>query len=111
MDTTILAVMVSVAALGLGVLGLMWRAFDGRMDRLDGRMDSFERQLAADRDKTDRQFREVMDVLRDHGERLVLIEAVLADHTQRFIRIETAMGNYGRRIAHLEGREEALAGT
>ena len=35
METTILTVMVGLAAVGFGVLGLVWRSLDKRMDRLE----------------------------------------------------------------------------
>ena len=74
MGTTILTVMVGLAALGFGVLGMMWRSLDNRMDRL-------EAQRESDRTRGDERHSEIMGELRSHGER----------------------------IAHLEGREEAMA--
>ena len=118
METAILAVMVSLAALGFGVVGLVWRALDGRMDRLDGCLDRVETRQEADRTKSDGQHTAVMGVLRNHGERLVRIETVLVSHgerldhiDQRLDRIEAGQGDPAQRIAHLEGREEALTAT
>ena len=111
METAILAVMVSLAALGFGVVGLVWRALDGRLDRVETRQE-------ADRTTSDEQHTAVMGVLRDHGERLVRIETVLVSHgerldhiDQRLDRIEAGPGDHAQRIAHLEGREEALTAT
>ncbi len=63
METAILPVMVSLAALGFGMMGLIWRALDGRMDRIDDRLGRIENHL-------DR------------------IEAGQGDHGQRIARLE-----------------------
>ncbi|MDE0654474.1 MAG: hypothetical protein OXI26_12590 [bacterium] len=46
---TILTVMIGLAAVGLGVLGLLWRSLDRRMDRLDIRLDRLEEVRETDR--------------------------------------------------------------
>ena len=45
METTILTVMVALAAIGFGVLGLVWRSLDKRMDRLEEGRDTDRREL------------------------------------------------------------------
>lgn len=49
MEVTILTVMIGLAAVGLGVLGLLWRSLDRRMDRLDIRLDRLEEVRETDR--------------------------------------------------------------
>ncbi len=70
METTILTVMVGLAAVGFGVLGLMWRSLDRRMDRLDTRMDRLEGVRETDR-------REVLGMLVAQARQLGRIEGHL----------------------------------
>ena len=61
MDTTILTVVAGHAALGLAMLGIVWRSLDKRMDRL-------EQQRDTDRTLADKRHDEVIGLLRGHGE-------------------------------------------
>ena len=70
METTILTVMVGLAAVGFGVLGLMWLSLDRRMDRLEGRMDRLEGVRETDR-------REVLGMLIAQARQLGRIEGHL----------------------------------
>ena len=45
METTILTVMVGLAAVGFGVLGLVWRSLDKRMDRLEEGRETDRREV------------------------------------------------------------------
>ena len=45
METTILTVMVGLAAVGFGVLGLVWRSLDKRMDRLEAGRETDRREV------------------------------------------------------------------
>lgn len=67
MSATILTVMVGLAAVGFGVLGMMWRSLDNRMDRLAAQRDS-------DRTRDDERHSEIMGELRGHGERIAHLE-------------------------------------
>lgn len=67
MDTTILTVMIGLAAVGFGVLGMVWRSLDNRMDRL-------EQQRDTDRALADKRHDEVIGLLRGHGERIARLE-------------------------------------
>lgn len=78
MEAAILTVTVGLAAVGFGVLGLVWRSLDksvdrldGRMDRLGGRMDRLEEQRETDR-------REVLGMLVAQARQLGRIEGHLS---------------------------------
>ena len=70
METTILTVMVGLAAVGFGVLGLVWRSLDKRMDRL-------EEGRGTDRREVMGFHREVMGVLMAQARQLGRIEGHL----------------------------------
>ena len=70
METTILTVMVGLAAVGFGVLGLVWRSLDKRMDRL-------EEGRGTDRREVMGFHREVMGILMAQARQLGRIEGHL----------------------------------
>lgn len=88
METTILTVMVGLAAVGFGVLGLMWRSLDRRMDGLDARMDRLEGRMDRIEGRMDR-----LEAVRETDRREVL--GMLIAQARQLGRIEGHLG-----IAH-----------
>ena len=77
METTILTVMVGLAAVGFGVLGLMWRSLDRRMDRLNARMDRLEGRMDRLEGVRETDRREVLGMLIAQARQLGRIEGHL----------------------------------
>ena len=77
METTILTVMVGLAAVGFGVLGLVWRSLDKRMDRLEEGRDTDRREVTGVRREVTGFHREVVGMLVAQTRQLGRIEGHL----------------------------------
>ena len=77
METTILTVIVGLAAVGFGVLGLVWRSLDKRMDRLEEGRETDRGEVTGIRREVMGFHREVMEMLVAQARQLGRIEGHL----------------------------------